>query len=260
MEGPVVSVVLISYNRVQYLRRSLEAFRDCCTYPNLEFILSDDGSTPEQQALMRRLPFDTFVMATKNEGMGANQNKGIRAARGQFIFHLQDDFVCQKRCDFIQESLEVFHEVPEIGYIRYGDVSHLKCYKPLTTSSGLRVRSFDWQQDDPEFGIYVYSDRPHLKRREFHETMGWYAEGLPVGQTEDEFCRRCLTVAPWGVGYIEGYDLFETIGVLSTRVDRWRQNLRARIGRGGLGRSVLKVYDRLPISAKRCFFLLKPWR
>ena len=258
---PLVSVVLVSYKRLELLQRTLEAFQDCCTYPNLEFVLSDDGSPPRQQALMRRLPFDRFAMANKNQGMGANQNKGIRAARGQFIFHLQDDFVCRKRCDFIQESLEVLREVPEIGIIRYGEVWALNRYRVVTTSSGLKVRSFDWQQDDPKYGLYVYSDHPHLKRREFHETLGWYAEGLPVGKTEDEFCRRFLAAKRWRLGYIEGYDLFENIGMgTSTRPDRWRSKLRGTLESKGPGRAVMKTYDRLPLGIRQRLFWRKSFQ
>ncbi|MCU1237285.1 MAG: tuaH, partial [Candidatus Solibacter sp.] len=93
---PLVSVVVVGYNRLELLRKTITSFLNTTTYPrnSLELILCDDGSPESVQDQMRLLPFDVFLMASENRGMGNNTNKGIRAAAGAYILQLQDDWEC----------------------------------------------------------------------------------------------------------------------------------------------------------------------
>ena len=57
-------------------------------------------------------------MASGNCGMGHNTNKGIRAAMGDYILQLQDDWECQGRPDFIEVALALFQARPDVALLR----------------------------------------------------------------------------------------------------------------------------------------------
>ena len=39
---PLISVCILSFNRLDYFRKTIESFRSACTYPNLEYVIVDD--------------------------------------------------------------------------------------------------------------------------------------------------------------------------------------------------------------------------
>jgi hypothetical protein len=49
----------------------------------------------------------------------------------------------------------------------------------------------DW--DSPE--LYVTSNRPHIKKREFVKRYGLYPEGMKLGQTEESYCHQTKAAA-----------------------------------------------------------------
>jgi len=45
IEPPLVTIGVVSYNRLLYLRAMLESARECVEYPNLQWVVVDSGST-----------------------------------------------------------------------------------------------------------------------------------------------------------------------------------------------------------------------
>jgi glycosyltransferase involved in cell wall biosynthesis len=231
---PLVSVVVVGYNRLELLRKTITSFLNTTTYPrnSLELILCDDGSPESVQDQMRLLPFDVFLMASENRGMGNNTNKGIRAAAGAYILQLQDDWECGGPRDFIEAALDLLEE--------RSDVALISLWEPLVgplerrkLNSGRIAQIYtnrkEWRSNVCE---YVYSDRPHLKRRTLHETLGFYLEGKAVDKVELDFCRRFEKASAANAAFIEGYSCFTHTGTgasfnpCQTRQQPWRKLLR----------------------------------
>jgi len=89
----LVSVVVPTYNRVYCLPDTIASVL-AQTHGNVELIVVDDGSTDGTEALMRerygsepRLRY----LRQDNRGVSAARNKGIDAARGDFIALLDSD-------------------------------------------------------------------------------------------------------------------------------------------------------------------------
>lgn len=231
---PLVSVIFITYKRLDLLTRTYEAFRSICTYPKLEYILCDDGSPRALQKKMRELQFDTYLFAEKNKGLGNNQNKGIVAAKGEYLLQLQDDWLCHGPGDFIQGALEVFAKKPDIGLIRLWNHKGFNIpYDLYQTADGRRVRIYESVYDHlpSERHDYVYSDRPHIKRRSFHEKLGYYREDIFMNDMEIEFCERFEKQTEIKGATIEEYaETFEHIGTEQTfNRSQKRANLRDRL-------------------------------
>ncbi|MBP8297655.1 MAG: glycosyltransferase, partial [Burkholderiales bacterium] len=92
--APRVSVVMPAYNHERYIEAALASVR-AQTLGEVELIVVDDGSTDGTLALARAFaaaaPRTTTVIAQANAGAPAAINRGIAAARGEFIAILNSD-------------------------------------------------------------------------------------------------------------------------------------------------------------------------
>lgn len=241
-ELPLITVIIMGYRRPLLLTRTLYSLLEIASYPHIETILCDDGSPRQDQVQMYRLPFDKFLLAKKNEGLGRNTNKGIQAARGQYILHLQDDWVCRGPTDFMEAGVTVMEERGDIGMVRFRPLSVDAPHERYQTQSGLSVRVYE-PGIYARTGQYAYSDNPHLKTRRFHEVLGFYRERVAMTKMELDFARRVDEQARFRVAYIDGYDVFEHIGAeYSFNPSAKRSVLKARLLKNPLTRWPFQLY------------------
>lgn len=87
---PVVSVVILSWNRRAELALSLNELRRS-TYPSLEIIVVDNDSADDSVTVVRRdYPEVRLIVLPKNIGV-AGFNAGFEGALGEYIVVLDDD-------------------------------------------------------------------------------------------------------------------------------------------------------------------------
>jgi len=89
---PLVSVVLLTYNRPDFLREALNGAISQ-TYPNLEILVCDNASDQSTTDTIRAFKDSRIqhVRREKNIGMTANAQAGFQAARGKYLTNLHDD-------------------------------------------------------------------------------------------------------------------------------------------------------------------------
>lgn len=103
----LVSIVVTTYNRAQYLGEALESALNQ-TYPNTEIIVIDDGSTDPTRELMTKYPSSIHYHYQDNAGMAAAKNQGLALARGEFITFLDsDDLMMSHKLALQYETLEL---------------------------------------------------------------------------------------------------------------------------------------------------------
>jgi len=88
---PLVSVVVPSYNRAALLKRTLRAIL-AQQFTDLEVLVVDDGSTDDTGTIAAAA--DPRVMVIRHQqpaGVSAARNRGIAAARGEWIAFCDDD-------------------------------------------------------------------------------------------------------------------------------------------------------------------------
>lgn len=92
--SPLVSILIPTLNRPQYLSEAIDAAR-AQTYRNLEILVFDNGTMEETLAVARQaMQRDGRVRFQRNErnlGMSANFNALADAARGRFAVAIGDD-------------------------------------------------------------------------------------------------------------------------------------------------------------------------
>lgn len=85
-----VSVIIPSYNRASFLKRSIESVLD--QQLKVECIVVDDGSTDETSTLLDHYRTRIRVLRhDENKGVSAARNTGIRAATGNWLMFLDSD-------------------------------------------------------------------------------------------------------------------------------------------------------------------------
>lgn len=87
-----VSVIISTFNRAQYLKRSVESVLNQ-TFQDFELIIVDNASTDQTQSFIQSLTDQRIstVRHGTNKGGSAARNTGIKLARGNFIAFLDDD-------------------------------------------------------------------------------------------------------------------------------------------------------------------------
>jgi glycosyltransferase involved in cell wall biosynthesis len=85
-----VSVIIGNYNYGQYLGEAIESvFQQ--TYPHIELIVVDDGSTDQSRQVMQGYGDRIVAFYQQNGGQTAAFNTGIAQARGEIICFLDSD-------------------------------------------------------------------------------------------------------------------------------------------------------------------------
>lgn len=92
MAEPAVSVILPTYDRLQYLPAAIESVL-AQTLRDWELLIADDGSAPETQDYLAGLesPRIRVLHAAHSGNPGAVRNRAIRAAHGRHIAFLDSD-------------------------------------------------------------------------------------------------------------------------------------------------------------------------
>jgi len=90
MPDPLVSVIIPAYNGERFLREAVDSAL-AQTYPNIEVIVVNDGSTDNTVALLSGYGDRIRVFHQNNAGQAAARNLGISKSTGQWIAFLDQD-------------------------------------------------------------------------------------------------------------------------------------------------------------------------
>lgn len=119
-EKPLVSVIIPVYNTQDYLKACIESVQGQ-TYPNLEILLVDDGSTDESGALCEKYAAEDErirVFHKKNGGLSDARNRGLMEARGEFLaFVDSDDLLAPKAIETLEALCETSNAEAAIGQV-----------------------------------------------------------------------------------------------------------------------------------------------
>jgi glycosyltransferase involved in cell wall biosynthesis len=189
--APLVSVVVPTYARSEYLLTALESVVGQ-TYPNIELLIVDDGSpTPVESALSDvslQGPTEStrtveFIRHETNRGANAARNTGIDAASGEYIAFLDDDDYWLETK--LEKQVAAFEAAgPDVGLVYVG--------KRVETTAGVSEDVYDWDGDvvkDLLLGRNFNQFSSIMVRASVLEAAGPPDERFPSWQDRDWFFR-----------------------------------------------------------------------
>ncbi|MFC2036671.1 glycosyltransferase family 2 protein [Chloroflexota bacterium] len=110
---PLVSVVIPNWNGAHHLPVCLDALQ-VQTYPRVEVILVDNGSTDGSQALVKeRYPKVRLLALESNMGLTGGNNAGFDMAQGEILISLNNDTEADPR--FVEVLVAALLDHPEAG-------------------------------------------------------------------------------------------------------------------------------------------------
>jgi len=111
----MVSVVIPNWNGADHLPTCLDSLRRQ-TYPYVESIVADNGSTDGSLELLARdYPEVRALPLGKNTGFTGACNAGMRAARGEFVVLLNNDTAAGP--GWLEEIVAAFERHPQAGIV-----------------------------------------------------------------------------------------------------------------------------------------------
>jgi hypothetical protein len=115
-DNPLISIVTLTWNTTEVTCDFLRSLNDHGTYQNLEVIVVDNGSKEDPTPVFKAIYPDVKVILNgRNLGFTGGNNVGIRAAKGDFLFIVNND--TEVTPGLLEGLLEIFAQYPDAGIV-----------------------------------------------------------------------------------------------------------------------------------------------
>jgi glycosyltransferase involved in cell wall biosynthesis len=132
MDYPLVSIAIISFNRLNYLKATLESAKECIQYPNIEWIISDNNSKePGLREYIDGLDW-VQVKLFGDQSHADAMNEIVEKAKGEYIFIWPEDVQFVVRGTWLKDVVGILDKNRDVGSI---GINFLRksTYETLTT-------------------------------------------------------------------------------------------------------------------------------
>jgi GT2 family glycosyltransferase len=190
MNSPLVSVIIVNWNGIEYLPECLDSLKEqSCT--DFETIVVDNGSRDGSLELLKEsYPWVQVVPLPDNTGFAYGNNAGLAASSGKYIVTLNNDTRVER--EWLAELIApvVAHE--EVGMVasricswdepdRIDSLGVAICHDGMSRGSRRRCRYSELTLDSNE-NVLFPSACAGLYRREMLDTIGFF---------DDDFFAYC---------------------------------------------------------------------
>jgi hypothetical protein len=152
---PKVTIAILSWNRLHYLRATLESARRCIQYPNLEWIISDnDSNEPGLNTYLHSLKWIDQLLISRQPHAEA-MNEIVEKAQGEFLLLWPDDVQFIIEGNWMSDLTEILQNNPNIGSIT------LDALRKVTLERLLKPVSW---RDLPRMAQELYWYKSHYRR------------------------------------------------------------------------------------------------
>lgn len=119
---PLVTVVTPSFNQAPFLEETINSVLGQ-TYPNVEYIITDGGSTDGSVEIIQRYQKKlAHWVSEEDRGQTDAINKGFALAKGEILAWINSDDTLLPKA--VEEAVQFLQDHPEIGLV-YGDTNYI---------------------------------------------------------------------------------------------------------------------------------------
>src|SRR5271157_806066 len=119
-KSPLISVILPTFNRSNYIERSIRSVLNQ-TYANFELIIIDDGSTDNTDEVLNGFDDNRIkIIKRSHSGASAARNIGITVAKGTYLAFQDSDDECMP--NRLEEQLDIFINIDTEVDVVYADM------------------------------------------------------------------------------------------------------------------------------------------
>lgn len=218
MNTPTVSIVILTHNRKELLRQSLNSVLRL-EWPALETVVVDNVSTDgTPEMIEQEFGSAVRVIRRKVDSPTAGRNEGFRSAKGDLILSLDNDMTVPDP-QSIAKAVALFEELPRVGLITVRIAGEESPDTPLREHWWHRV-PFEVGKDRFFYTDYFSEGALFMRASTFRDTGGYDDDFWACFESVD-FARRIVRA---------GYDILyaPTIGTVELLVSRGEHKTRSQ--------------------------------
>jgi len=178
MIWPDITVVIVTYNRPEEIRKTINALHNHIKYSGqINWLVADDGSdgTYASDLIKDYTGIGLQVVITNRGGWGKNVNNAFKMVDTDYVFLCEDDYVSKYPLD-LDTGVTLMQEEPTIGLVRYDGVGEHLLDLSLNTVESSQGKIAYALLRNTSSTLHIYSNRPHLCHKRFHQYYGAYPE------------------------------------------------------------------------------------
>jgi len=196
-----VSVITVNYNQPKVTEELLQSIFSLNQYPDLEIIVVDNGSkgnpVPQWTSQYQDVK---FIRSEKNLGFAGGNNLGIEAAKGDYLFLVNND--TEFTSGLVETLVAVLDERPEVGMVSpkirfFHQPSTLQYagFTPMNFNTARNKRIGEFEEDKGQYdqlsGKTGFADGAAMMvRRTAMDKAGLMFEHFFLYYEEMDWCER----------------------------------------------------------------------
>ena len=213
---PLVSIIILNYNQADLTAAFLESSNNL-HYRNFEILVCDMASVVHPSTVFNPSNYTNtrLLLSVKNLGFAGGNNWGMRHARGEYIFIVNND--TELTPDLIGLLLEPFYQNPEIGvtcpkikYFNDPNVIQYAGFMPMNPFTGRTFTIGDHEIDKGQYNVSGPTNSAHgcamMVKRTVIEKTGMFPEKFFLYYEEWDWSARIKKA-----GFIIWYQAAATI-------------------------------------------------
>ncbi len=201
-DNPLVSIVTLNWNQTVITCEFLESTRHL-SYKNYEILVCDMGSDidPTQQINDASYPHTRVLRSAVNLGFTGGNNWGMRQAKGDFIFIVNND--TEVTPNLLDVLLEPFYTdttigvtCPKIRFHHHPDIIQYAGFNPIDLYTGRTTAVGTMQTDKGQHNISGYTHGAHgcamMVKKEVIDKVGMFPEKFFIYYEEWDWSARII--------------------------------------------------------------------